>query len=81
LINLLFTLYSFAIIIRSLLPRLGVDYYHPVMRFLLAITEPLLSPLRRYVPPFGGLDFTPMVALILLWIIELLLRMVLTAMF
>lgn len=74
LINLIFTLYSFAIIIRSLLPWLGVDYYHPVMRFLVQITEPLLAPLRRFTPPVGGLDFTPMVALVVLWIAEWLLR-------
>jgi YggT family protein len=74
LINLIFTLYSFAIIIRSLLPWLGVDYYHPVMRFLVQITEPLLAPLRRFIPPVGGLDFTPMVALVVLWIAEWLLR-------
>ena len=74
LINLIFTLYSFAIIIRSLLPWLGVDYYHPVMRFLVQITEPLLAPLRRFIPPVGGLDFTPMVALVILWIMEWLLR-------
>jgi len=79
LINLLFTLYSFAIIVRAFLPWLGVDIYHPVMRFLIAITEPLLAPLRRYVPLLGGLDFTPMVALILLWIMERLLRIVLLA--
>jgi YggT family protein len=74
LINLIFTLYSFAIIIRSLLPWLGVDYYHPVMRFLVQITEPLLAPLRRFIPPVGGLDFTPMVALVVLWVAEWLLR-------
>ena len=76
-INLLFTVYSFAIILRSLLPWLGVDMFHPVMRFLVTITEPLLAPLRRHIRPVGGLDFTPMVALIILWLVERLLIMVL----
>ena len=79
LINLLYILYSFAIIFRAFLPRFGMDYYHPVMQFLLRITEPLLAPLRRYVPPFAGLDLTPMVALIVLWIVERLLHIVLLA--
>ena len=78
LINLLFTLYSLAIILRALLPWFGITIYHPVMRFLVQITEPLLAPLRRYVPPIGGLDFTPMLALIVLWIVEELLRALLT---
>jgi YggT family protein len=81
LINLLFTLYSLAIILRALLPWFGIDTYRPVMRFLIQITEPLLAPLRRYVPPIGGLDFTPMLALIILWIIEELLRALLTTVF
>jgi len=76
LLNLLFTAYSFAIIIRSFLPWLGVGYYHPVMRFLIEITEPLLAPLRRFIPPVGGLDFSPMVALLVIWAIEQALRAV-----
>jgi YggT family protein len=81
LINLAFTLYSLAIIARSLLPWLRIGYYHPVMRFLIRITEPVLAPLRRYVPPMGGLDFTPMVALLLLWLAEQLLTMLVVALF
>lgn len=81
LINVAFTLYSFAIIARALLPWFRVSPYHPVMRFLIEITEPLLAPLRRYIPPVGGLDFTPMVALLILWVIEQLLRTLLVTLF
>ena len=81
LISLLFTVYSLAIIARSLLPWFRISYYHPVMRFLIRITEPILAPLRRYVPPVGGLDFTPMVALLVLWLIEQLLRALILALF
>ena len=81
LINLLFTVYSLAIIARSLLPWFRIDYYHPVMRFLIRITEPVLAPLRRYIPPMGGLDFTPTVALLLLWFVERLLRALIVASF
>lgn len=70
LINLIFTLYSVAIIIRSFLPWLRVSPYHPAVQFLIQITEPLLAPLRRHIPPISGLDFTPMVALLILWVLE-----------
>jgi len=76
LINLAFTLYEFAIIARALLPWFRVDPYHPVMRFLIQITEPLLAPIRRNLPTMGGLDFSPMVALLILWAVELLLQRV-----
>ena len=81
LINWVFTLYSFAFIARALLPWFRVSYYHPVMRFLIQITEPVLAPLRRYIPPMGGLDFTPMVALVILWIVEQLLRTLILMLF
>ncbi len=73
-INLAFTLYSFAIIARSLLPWFRVDPYHPAVQFLIQITEPLLAPIRRSIPLMGGLDFSPMVALLILWFLEQLLR-------
>jgi len=72
--SLAFTLYSFAIIARSLLPWFNVSPYHPAMQFLIQITEPLLAPIRQNIPPIGGLDFSPMVALLILWFIEQLLR-------
>ena len=79
LINLFFTLYTLAFIARAFLSWMRISYYHPVARFLIQITEPVLAPLRRYIPPVGGLDFTPMVALLILWFVEQLLRMVLLA--
>jgi YggT family protein len=81
LINWIFTLYSFAFIARALLSWFRVGHYHPVARFLIQITEPLLAPLRRYIPPTGGLDFTPMVALFILWLVERLLRTLILALF
>jgi YggT family protein len=81
LINVIFTIYSVAFILRALLPWFRVSYYHPVMRFLVQITEPLLGPLRRYIRPVGGIDFTPMVALLLLWFVEQLLQVVVLALF
>ena len=38
--------------------------------FVYQATEPILSPIRRLVPPMGGLDWSPFVALVLLSIIE-----------
>lgn len=35
-----------------------------------SITEPVLAPIRRMMPNMGGLDFSPMVVLVILWIIR-----------
>ena len=72
--GLLFWAYRLAIIIRAVLPWLGVSRHHPAMILLIRITEPVLRPLRRAVPPAGGIDFSPLVALFLLWAIEFLLN-------
>ena len=38
--------------------------YHEIRRFLDRIVQPLLYPIRKFVPPVGGIDFSPMVLLI-----------------
>ena len=81
LIDLIFTLYTFAFIARALLPLFRIDYYHPVMRFLFQITEPLLAPLRRYIPPVSGLDFAPMAAVLVLWLVQWLLQTLIMVLF
>ena len=40
------------------------------MRFLVDVTEPLLGPLRRVVPPLGRFDVSPMVALLIVWVFQ-----------
>ncbi len=70
LIRTLFTLYTLALIARALLPLLGMSYAHPAMRFLYNITEPLLAPIRRRLPPTGMMDLSPMVLILILWLVE-----------
>jgi len=81
LVHLIFTLYSLAFIARAVLSWMRISYEHPAARFLIQITEPLLAPLRRLIPPIGGLDFTPVVALLLLGLVEQLLRTLIVTLF
>jgi len=70
LVDLLFGLYSLAIIARVFLSWMRVDLYHPAIQFLYRITEPILAPLRQRIPPVGMVDISPMVALIGLLIVQ-----------
>ena len=70
LIHLVVTLYSLVLIARGLLPLLGMSYAHPVMRFVYDITEPLLAPIRRHMPPLGAIDLSPLVLILILWLLE-----------
>lgn len=60
---------GFAIIIRSLLSWFPIDRDGPVVQALVQITDPVLEPLRRVIPPIGMIDITPLIATILLFMI------------
>ncbi len=77
-INFLFTAYNFIIFIRVVMSWVRVDPYNPLVRMVYQLTEPVLAPLRRVIPPAAGLDFSPIVAFFL---IELLRRLVMGMLF
>jgi YggT family protein len=72
-IQTLLSVYSLLIVVRSFLGMM-MDPSHPAVRFIRQITEPVLAPIRRIVPPIqagaGYVDVSPMVALLLLWVLE-----------
>jgi YggT family protein len=71
-VSLAFQIYEFIILIRVLLSWINPDPFrptldHPIIRILYRITDPVLAPLRRIIPPIGGtVDISPVVALIIL---------------
>jgi len=69
-VNLLFTVLYFAILIRILLSWVRVDPYNPLVQILFQITEPVLAPFRRLIPPISGLDLSPIAALIVLQLVQ-----------
>lgn len=73
-------LLGFAIIARAILSWFSLRPDNQIRRFLDDLTEPFLSPLRRIIPQTSGIDFTPMVAiLILFYVIPLLLTLLIEA--
>lgn len=77
-ISTLAELLILALIIRTLLSWLtGISALQPVAHFFNKITDPLIEPIRRRLPSVGGIDFSPFVALVLIWIVESLLLSVL----
>jgi YggT family protein len=78
-VDLLFNILQFAIIIRSLLSWFNPRPDNPLVVFLNDITEPILSPLRRIVPRIGMIDITPLVAILLLSVIQQVLYQVIRA--
>jgi YggT family protein len=66
----LLSIYSLLIIIRIIFSWGRLSYTNRVMRFLIDVTEPLLGPLRRIIPPLGWLDISPIVALLIIWLFQ-----------
>lgn len=60
---------AFAIFARAILTWFPIDRNGPIMQFLNAVTDPVLEPLRKVIPPIGMIDITPMVAMLLLFFI------------
>ena len=59
----------FAIFARAIISWFPIDPQGPIVRALDAVTEPVLGPLRRVVPRIGMVDITPMVAIILIFVL------------
>jgi YggT family protein len=74
-LTILITILTWAILIRVLLswiPNLNRD--NPLVQLLHQITDPVLEPARRIIPPLGGMDFSPIVVILVLQLLEQLLR-------
>lgn len=66
-VNFLLTVYVIILVLRSLTTWARLDPYNSeLVRFLYAITEPVLEPIRSMLPPTGMIDFSPIVATILI---------------
>lgn len=65
-LQLIIYIFFFSIIIEIVLSWVNPGAYNPITVIIYRLNEPLLRPARRLLPPLGGLDFSPMVVLILL---------------
>lgn len=72
LLKLMINVMFWTILIRVILSWINPDPRQPVVALLLQITEPVLRPARQLLPPFSGLDLSPILVLILLKLSELL---------
>lgn len=71
LVHLLFNIFIFSLFIQALLSWLPAAHSHPVNGLLYSITSPILNPIRRFVPPLGGLDLSTLVAIIGLYAVRI----------
>jgi YggT family protein len=64
LLNVVLSAYIWVVIARAVISWVNADPYNPIVRFLVQITDPLLSRIRRFIPAMGGIDLSPMVLIL-----------------
>jgi YggT family protein len=76
LLSAVLQLYSFVLLARALVSWIpNLDPYHPAVQILFQVTEPVLEPIRRVVPPLGGMiDISIIVAFLAIMFLQTLLR-------
>jgi YggT family protein len=70
LLDTLLLVYSLLILARALISWVRIDPYHPVVQFLHATTEPILAPIRNLMPGGMMVDFSPLIALLLISVLR-----------
>ena len=72
LVVLALNLYTFGLVIQAILSWVGPGVNNPAGSILWSLNEPLLRPVRRVIPPFSGLDLSPLVVIVVLQFLKLL---------
>lgn len=71
LLDFLLSAYLWVVIGRAVISWVNADPSNPVVRFLYEITEPLLSRIRRWIPvSMGGIDFSPMILILVIMFLQ-----------
>jgi len=76
LVDITFSLYIMAVMLRFLLQWARADFYNPLAQFLVRVTQPVLHPFRRVIPGWGGIDLPALVVMVLLQMLALALLMI-----
>ena len=65
----LLKIYGYIIIVRAIISWVNPNPYNPLVRLIHGLTDPVLEPIRCLLPDMGGLDISPFVALLIIWIL------------
>jgi YggT family protein len=68
----LIDLYSLVVLVAVVISWIHLESRHPLVRLVYRLTEPVVAPIRKALPPVAGLDFSPMVLLIALRLLRIL---------
>ncbi len=64
-----------AVLIRVILSWVAPDPYNPVVRVIVQVTEPIMAPIRKMLPPMGGFDLSPLIVLLGIQLLQILFKL------
>lgn len=73
LINSIFDLYLMVLCVRLILAYSRANYFNPIIRLVITITQPVIAPLRRYIPNYNGIEFSTLLFMVILATVKYLL--------
>ena len=80
-VDLVLTIFELILLARIIASWLNVDPYSPIIQFLFRITEPVLAPIRRMLPPTSGIDLSPLVAFLIIFVLRIVLSQLIFSIF
>lgn len=69
-LNLLIDIYRWVLLAAIVASWVAPNSDHPVVVFLQKVTEPVLAPIRKVLPPMSGIDLSPLALLLVLYLLQ-----------
>jgi len=69
-LNIVLTIAMIVVIARAILSWVSPDPHNPIVRVINQLSEPVLFPIRRRVPYFSGIDFSPIIVLMIIFFLD-----------
>ena len=69
-VNILLTVMAVLIFVRAIISWFNPDPFNPLLQFLMAVTEPVLEPIRRLLP-IMGVDISPLIAFLIIRFLQM----------
>ncbi len=69
-LNIVLTIAMVVVIARAILSWVSPDPHNPIVRIINQLSEPMLFPVRRRIPYLGGIDFSPIIVLLVIFFLD-----------
>ena len=74
LVSMIINVFFYGILIQAIISWINPQGHNPINNLLYSVTSPVLRPVQKFIPPLGGMDISPIFAMIGLKVIEMLIN-------